>query len=191
MRHEKSKKTGALRPFSLLDIAIILRTEEGMPCRTEKKYLQHPESEKRKNITHTGWVENIPGQPTTRRQKKPSEKGNSRRAKEKLYRLMVTNFKRDDYRIDLTYAEPAPDPGTALDRIRKFIRQLRSKYRKKKEELKYIYVTEYRGHRIHHHVLINAVEGIGRKKSENSGHGRNSTTGASGSLMEEWKIANG
>lgn len=92
------------------------------------------------------------------------QKGNSRRAKEKLYRLMVTNFKRDDYRIDLTYAEPAPDPKTALERIRKFIRQLRSQYRKKKEELKYIYVTEYRGHRIHHHVLINAVEGIGRKE---------------------------
>lgn len=92
------------------------------------------------------------------------QKGNSRRAKEKLYRLIVTNFQRDDYRIDLTYAEPEPDPGTALERIRKFIRQLRSKYRKKKEELKYIYVTEYRGHRIHHHVLINAVEGIGRKE---------------------------
>lgn len=90
-------------------------------------------------------------------------KRNSRRAKTKLYRLIATNFKRDDLRIDLTYENPEPEGKEAKKRLQAFIRKLRERYRKKKAELKYIYVTEYVRHRIHHHILINNV-GIMRKE---------------------------
>ena len=80
------------------------------------------------------------------------KKRNSRRAKTKLYRLIATNFKRDDLRIDLTYANPEPPAEEAKNRIRKFIRDLRKKYKKKNAELKYIYVTEHVHHRVHHHI---------------------------------------
>lgn len=91
------------------------------------------------------------------------KKRNSRRAKTKLYRLIATNFRRDDLRIDLTYANPEPTAEEAKNRIRKFIRDLRKKYKKKNAELKYIYVTEHVRHRIHHHVLINDC-GISRSE---------------------------
>lgn len=102
--------------------------------------------------------------PNEKRTEAAAQKINARRAKEKLYRLLVTNFHRDDYRVDLTYGDPLPEPEEAVKRIRKFIRKLRDLYRKKGEELKYIYVTEYVGHRIHHHLILNRVEGIGRKE---------------------------
>lgn len=92
------------------------------------------------------------------------KKGNQRRAKEKLYRLLVTNFQRDDYRVDLTYQDPPPDPEEAVKRIQKFMRKLRTLYRKQGDELRYIYVTEYKGHRIHHHVILNRCDGVGRRE---------------------------
>lgn len=93
-----------------------------------------------------------------------AKKVNARRAKEKLYRLIITNFRRDDYRIDLTYSDPPPEPKEAVRRMQRFIRKLRQVYRKKGAELKYIYVTEHTGHRIHHHLIVNQAEGIGRKE---------------------------
>lgn len=83
-------------------------------------------------------------------------KRNSRRSRENLYRIIATNFKRDDIRIDLTYENPEPTPEEAKRRIQKFLRQLRGAYRKKGQELKYVYATECKGHRIHHHLIINA-----------------------------------
>lgn len=59
------------------------------------------------------------------------KKRNSRRAKTKLYRLIATNFKRDDLRIDLTYANPEPTAEEAKNRIRKFIRDLRKNIKRK------------------------------------------------------------
>lgn len=88
-------------------------------------------------------------------------RGNQRRAKEKLYRLLVTNFKRDDIRIDLTYRDPPPTPEEAVKRVGKFLKDLRKLYRKRGAELRYIYVTEYRGHRVHHHLIVNAA-GVSR-----------------------------
>lgn len=85
------------------------------------------------------------------------QKNNSRRAREKLYRLIATNFTRDDIRLDLTYGGEEPTPEKAKEDIRKFIRKLRKLYKSKGLELKYIYVTEHVGHRVHHHLLINFI----------------------------------
>lgn len=101
--------------------------------------------------------------PNEKKTEEAVEKGNSRRAKEKLYRIILSNFERDDWRIDLTYRDPPPEIEEAKNRIRKFLRNLKNLYKKFGEELKYIYVTERKGHRIHHHLLINASEAIQRK----------------------------
>ena len=100
--------------------------------------------------------------PNEKRTAEAVQKINARRAKEKLYRLLVTNFRRDDYRVDLTYKDPPPSPEEAGQNIRKFIRRLRDLYRKKGTELRYIYVTEYVRHRPHHHIIVNQADGIGR-----------------------------
>ena len=92
------------------------------------------------------------------------KKGNQRRAKERLYRLLATNFERDDYRVDLTYRDPPPEPEEAVKRVQKFIRKLRALYKKQGTELKYIYVTEYIGHRIHHHLILSRCDRIGRRE---------------------------
>lgn len=102
--------------------------------------------------------------PNERKTDAAVQRGNSRRAKEQLYRLIVTNFRRDDYRLDLTYGDPPPDREEAKRRVRNFLRNLHNLYRKNGEELKYIYVTEYKGHRIHHHVLLNASKKVSRKE---------------------------
>lgn len=82
---------------------------------------------------------------------------NQRHAAENLRNLIYENFRRGDIRLDLTYRNPEPSPGEAARRVRDFIKTLRKRYRKQGEELKYIYVTEYRGHRVHHHLLINDI----------------------------------
>lgn len=88
---------------------------------------------------------------------------NERRAAEKLRRIILTNFKRDDLYITLTYRKE-PDYETGKKEIRNFLRRLKEFYRKKGLELKYIYTTEYRGERLHHHLIIN--DGISRKECE-------------------------
>lgn len=79
---------------------------------------------------------------------------NQKRREKKLRRLIQTNFTRDDIYLTLTYAEE-PDYETGKKKIQKFLRTLRRKYQKKGWELKYIYRTEYKGHRLHHHLIIN------------------------------------
>lgn len=88
---------------------------------------------------------------------------NERRAAEKLRRLILTNFKRDDLYVTLTYRDE-PDYETAKKDMRNFLRRLKNFYKKQGKELKYIYTTEYRGKRIHHHLIIN--DGITRTECE-------------------------
>lgn len=88
---------------------------------------------------------------------------NERRAAEKLRRLILTNFRRDDLYLTLTYREE-PDYETGKRDIRNFLRRLKDFYRKRGRELKYIYTTEYRGKRLHHHLIIN--DGITRTECE-------------------------
>ncbi len=88
---------------------------------------------------------------------------NGKRAEEKLRRTILTNFKRDDLYVTLTYREE-PDYETAKKEIRNFLRRLKSAYKKKGLELRYIYTTEYRGKRLHHHLIIN--DGVTRAECE-------------------------
>lgn len=88
------------------------------------------------------------------------KKVNQKRREEKLRRIILTNFKRDDVYLTLTYAKEPESYKEAKKKLSKFLRTLRRKYRKAGKELKYIYTTESRGKRIHHHLLLNYENGV-------------------------------
>lgn len=80
---------------------------------------------------------------------------NERLAKDKLRLLILANFKPNDYYLTLTYAGIEPTPDEAKKILETFRRRLKYHYEKKGAILKYIIITECKGTRIHHHMLIN------------------------------------
>lgn len=88
---------------------------------------------------------------------------NERNAEKKLRRKTARNFEAGDYHIVLTYPGEPPGKEEAADALEKLLRNLRNWYRRQGQELKYIKVTEYKNKRIHHHVIINNVEGCLQK----------------------------
>lgn len=93
--------------------------------------------------------------------KLPQWKVNERNAIKRLYWLILTNFSKEDIRLDLTYKGKLPTEAEAYRLLTNFIDRLKRRYKKMGADLKWIAVTECDGHRIHHHLLINNV-GIGR-----------------------------
>ena len=88
------------------------------------------------------------------------EKVNQMNAERTLRLKINANFGEDDPFITLTYRkDERPTPEEAKKNIKKLLDALRKEYRKIGEELKYINVTEYKNKAIHHHVLINHIEG--------------------------------
>jgi len=100
--------------------------------------------------------------PTPEQQKKNDE----RRAYEKIDLLINANFKADDLYITLTYNnnQKEPTPAEAKVIIRKYLDRLRYLYEKKGLKIKYIGTTEHVKGRMHHHLLINKINGIGSKQ---------------------------
>lgn len=80
---------------------------------------------------------------------------------ERTLRLKINaNFGADDLFITLTYRpDERPLPMQAKKNIEKFLRGLRKEFKKVGAELKYINVTEYKKKSIHHHLLINHIDG--------------------------------
>jgi hypothetical protein len=89
---------------------------------------------------------------------------NERNAETKLRRLINTNYGPGDLHIVLTYAkEKRLAPEEAKIELEKFIRKLRTEYRKNNEELRYILVTEYKRKSIHHHLIANTIDYVTAK----------------------------
>lgn len=88
---------------------------------------------------------------------------NEKRSIQNLYYLILVNFKKEDIRLDLTYRNLPSTPKQAKIFFDKFIRRVRDLYKKLGHVLKWIATTEYDGHRIHHHVLLNNI-GLTRKE---------------------------
>lgn len=99
----------------------------------------------------------------SRREKPTAEemqKVNERNAERNLRLKINANFGEDDQFITLTYRkDERPEPGQAKKNIESLIDGLRKEYRKCGEKLKYINVTEYKNKAIHHHIIINHIEG--------------------------------
>lgn len=88
------------------------------------------------------------------------EKINELNAEAKLARKINANFTEGDFHLILTYKkELRPLPHQAKKNICEFMRNMRREYKKFGAEFKYIQVTEYETTAIHHHLVINDVEG--------------------------------
>lgn len=106
---------------------------------------------------------NIPRRKKTEKTKLPQWKVNERNSERRLRWLILCNFKEDDIRMDLTYGDEVPNVIQAYTDLTNFFRRLKRLYRRHGHELKWIGTTEWKGHRPHHHVLINNV-GLTRKE---------------------------
>ena len=97
-----------------------------------------------------------------RKENETSEKQrkvNENNAVERLTWLINENFRDGDYHIVLTYSdENRPSAEESAELLKKYLRKLRSEYRKAGSELKYITVTEYETTNIHHHIIINKFD---------------------------------
>lgn len=88
------------------------------------------------------------------------ELANERHAVKKLTRLINANFIQGDIHLTLTYKKGSLPNGKeqAKKDIEKFTREMRAAYRKAGYELKYIWVAEWRGKRLHYHFVINYID---------------------------------
>ena len=94
--------------------------------------------------------------------KKPSseavERNNDRLAVKKLTRLINANFYPGDYHITLTYKDKAPSVAEAKKEIANFKRRMTREYEKQGKEFRWIEVTEFENHRVHHHMVVSYID---------------------------------
>lgn len=95
--------------------------------------------------------------PNNRKTSKEQMRINEKNSIDGLRLRILANFKTEDIRLDLTYAGDEPDEKEATRRVNNFLTMLRRKYKKAGQELKWILTTELKGHRIHHHLLVNNI----------------------------------
>jgi len=85
------------------------------------------------------------------------QRNNDRLAVKELTRKLNANFVTGDLHVVLTY-EIAPEKLQAKKDRETFIRKLRKEMTGQGKELKYIAVTEYEHTRVHHHLVLSAVD---------------------------------
>lgn len=79
---------------------------------------------------------------------------NRRNAERELTLKLHHNFGEGDIHAVLTYSGEEPKKERAKKELQNFFRRLRREFRKEDRILKWISVTEYQNHRIHHHVIL-------------------------------------
>jgi hypothetical protein len=90
---------------------------------------------------------------------------NERNAETTLRRLVNHNFKPGDVHLTLTYEkDQRPSPEESKKELASFLRKARTLYKRGGEKLKYITVTEYKNKAIHHHLIVNIVNGVSTKE---------------------------
>lgn len=89
------------------------------------------------------------------------QKANEKNACDKLRRILINNFDEGDWFLTLTYAEEnKPDVQTSRKILNVFLRKLRAEYKKQGIKFKYVMTTEWSGHHIHHHIVLNDIPKI-------------------------------
>lgn len=99
-------------------------------------------------------------------------KNNDRIAVKDLSRLMNANFHPGDWHATLTYEGDAPSVEEAKNELKNCIRRLAREYRRAGREFKYIAVTEYNNHRIHHHIVLSYIDAEVIERQWKRGHVR-------------------
>ena len=84
-------------------------------------------------------------------------KNNDRIATKQLTRLINANFMPGDLHTTLTYAEVV-SVEEAKHQLDLWLRRMRREFRKEGKEFRYIAVTEYKHHRIHHHIVMSYID---------------------------------
>lgn len=113
---------------------------------------------------HTGKY-GAPGMKRSKRAKPTPEqmaKQNQWKKERDIRWLLKENFGEHDYWITLTY-RPGERPismEAAKTQVQKFLRQMRTWYKRQGTDMKYIVITEY-GSRggVHHHIVVNRIPG--------------------------------
>lgn len=86
---------------------------------------------------------------------------NDLNAVNKLDRLIYCNFFPGDLHVVLTYGRQWGKNGPSVDEAKKcykrFLYRLRKYYKELGKECKYISATEYKGKRLHHHFILEAI----------------------------------
>lgn len=83
---------------------------------------------------------------------------NRKNAERELTMKLHHNFREGDIHAVLTYSGEEPTKEQAKKELQNFIRRLRREFRKNDQILKWIGVTEYENHRIHHHVIMSKMD---------------------------------
>lgn len=113
---------------------------------------------------HTGKY-GAPGMKRSKKKKPTPEqmaKQNQWKKERDIRWLLKENFNEHDYWTTLTYRreERPANLEAAKVQIQKFLRQMRSWYKRQGSDMKYIVATEY-GSRggVHHHIVVNRIPG--------------------------------
>lgn len=97
------------------------------------------------------------------------QKYNDRLSVKTLARLLNMNFFPGDFHTTLTYAE-IMSVEEAKHQLSLFIDRMRREYAKQGKEFYYVAVTEYKNKRIHHHIVMNYIDGSIIDKQWKLGH---------------------
>ena len=82
---------------------------------------------------------------------------NEKLAEKKLRLLLNHNFGAGDYHLVLTYEGQPPTVEEGKRNLRNFLRRATRAAVKEELELRYIAVTEWQAHRIHHHIIVGGL----------------------------------
>lgn len=85
-------------------------------------------------------------------------KVNLRNAVRHLTAILNHNFSEHDYHLTLTYADTEPGKADAQKALHRFLVNMKNYCKKRDLEWKWIAVTEYENHRIHHHVVCSGID---------------------------------
>ena len=120
---------------------------------------------------------------------------NEKLAEQRLRLLIAANFDSNDYHMTLTYKDAAPSREEAKRELNNYLDRLRRVCKRNSTELKYIYVTEWRNKRIHHHIILSGLSAKDAAKKWTRGHCRFTYLDASGDykglaayLIKETKV---
>lgn len=83
---------------------------------------------------------------------------NRKNSERELTLKLHHNFGEGDIHAVLTYSGEEPTKEAAKKELQNFFRRLRREFRKDDRVLKWIAVTEYQNHRIHHHVVLSRMD---------------------------------
>lgn len=83
---------------------------------------------------------------------------NFRNAVWQLTSILNNNFRGGDYHLTLTYAGEEPSKERARTDRRNFLRNLKNYCEKRGVEWKWVAVTEFENHRIHHHIVCSGID---------------------------------